>query len=330
MIKRAATAILVIFALAATVAGCSEPAPADRPLVMGAPDTPTMTVMAHIYAGALRNAGSAVSPTVERGDYRTLLDDMDATSVDVFPAFSGLLLDQLAPQLAPATAEDVYKDLNRSLPQGVSVGDATMVSATPQIFVAASTAEATTATDLDDCGTLPAGLPVVVVGTPQASTMDAFAAAGCRFGPTESVDSVRDAVGRVATGRAIGILTPLDVAGDDEQDAASDIRALAAAEKSTTEGGVAQSSSVPSSPAAPSSAAPSSASAESAVVESGPRAQELVPVYRSAAFSRDEVKTLNKVAGELTTADLAALAREAIAGARPADLANEWLAEHGL
>ncbi len=146
VIKRAATAILVILALAATVAGCSEPAPADRPLVMGAPDTPTMTVMAHIYAGALRNAGSAVSPTVERGDYRTLLDDMDATSVDLFPAFSGLLLDQLAPQLAPATAEDVYKDLNRSLPQGVSVGDATMVSATPQIFVAAAAGAAFLAT----------------------------------------------------------------------------------------------------------------------------------------------------------------------------------------
>lgn len=324
VIKRAATAILVILALAATVAGCSEPAPADRPLVMGAPDTPTMTVMAHIYAGALRNAGSAVSPTVERGDYRTLLDDMDATSVDLFPAFSGLLLDQLAPQLAPATAEDVYKDLNRSLPQGVSVGDATMVSATPQIFVAAAAAEAVTATDLASCGKLPAGLPVVVVGTPEAATMDAFTAAGCRFGPTESVGSVADAVARIATGRAIGILTPLDVAGDDKQDAASDIRALASADKSTTEGGAAQSSS-----AAPSGGA-SGAPQEPADVESGPRAQELVPVYRSAAFSRDEVKTLNKVAGELTTADLAALGREATAGARPADLANEWLAEHGL
>lgn len=322
VIKRAATAILVILALAATVAGCSEPAPADRPLVMGAPDTPTMTVMAHIYAGALRNAGSAVSPTVERGDYRTLLDDMDATSVDLFPAFTGLLLDQLAPQLAPATAEDVYKDLNRSLPQGVSVGDATMVSATPQIFVAAAAAEA--ATDLASCGKLPAGLPVVVVGTPEAATMNAFTAAGCRFGPTESVGSVADAVARIATGRAIGILTPLDVAGDDKPDAASDIRALASTEKSTTEGGAAQSSS-----AAPSGGA-SGAPQEAADVESGPRAQELVPVYRSAAFSRDEVKTLNKVAGELTTADLAALGREATAGARPADLANEWLAEHGL
>ena len=75
-----------------------------------------------------------------------------------------------------------------------------------------------------------------------------------------------------------------------------------------------------STPSAPSSQSP----------QSGPRAQNLVPVYRTAALTRSEVKQINRVAGEITTADLAELARRADAGTKPRDLAAGWLGEHGL
>ncbi|MCX2965002.1 glycine betaine ABC transporter substrate-binding protein [Gordonia aquimaris] len=311
--KRALTAVLTVCALAATLLACSEDTSPGREVTLGAPDSSAMIVMAQVYAGALRHAGSPVSTEIHTGDYRQLLDEMDTLDVDLFPAFSGNLLSRLAPQLEPRTAEEVYTDLNRSLPQGVSVGDATMVTATPQVFVAASTADDGQVSDLADCGRLPADLPVVMIGAPQQGVVAAFAAAGCRFGPVESVDSVSAAADRIASGQAVGVLTPLDVAGDDAEGSVGDIRALRV-----------------SVPDATASATASAAPSATAVVDVGPRPEELVPVYRSAALTLDEVKTMNVVAGEMTTADLATLARAVDTGADPAELAGEWLAEHGL
>lgn len=311
--KRALTAVLTVCALAATLLACSEDSSPGREVTLGAPDSSAMIVMAQVYGGALRHAGSRVASEIHTGGYRQLLDEMDTLDVDLFPAFSGRLLTQLAPQLEPRTAEQVYTDLNRSLPQGVSVGDATMVTGTPQVFVAASMADDRQVSDLADCDRLPVGLPVVMVGAPQQGVVATFTAAGCRFGPVQSVDSVTAAAEQIASGQAVGILTPLDVAGDDAEGKVGDIRALrvsAADIKASTAA----------------SAEPSA----TAAVAVGPRPEELVPVYRSAALTLDEVKTINVVAGEMTTADLATLAREADSGADPADLAAEWLAEHGL
>ncbi|MEE4022519.1 glycine/betaine ABC transporter substrate-binding protein [Gordonia sp. PKS22-38] len=313
MIKRAATAILVACALVVCMAGCSDDESAPRELVLGATDSPAMQVMVRVYAGALRHTGTQVSSEIHTADYRTLLDDMDTTSVDLFPAFSGRLLAQLAPQLTPATADDVFIDLNRSLPQGVSVGDATMVTGTPRLFVASTVADEGEVTDLSDCDRIAAGTPVVVVGAPDQGVIEAFAAAGCRFGAVESVESVPVVVDRVAGGGAVGILTPLDVAGDDAEGAVGDIRALRADQ-----------------PEQPAATGTTPTSREVRVAAVGPRPEQLVPVYRSAAFTLDEVKTINTVAGEMTTADLATLARRAVAGENPDDLANGWLAEHDL
>ncbi len=57
-----------------------------------------------------------------------------------------------------------------------------------------------------------------------------------------------------------------------------------------------------------------------------PRAQDLVPVYRSAALNRAALKQLSRVAGELTTADLADLAARVEGGENPNAVAAAWLA----
>lgn len=321
MITRVATTILATLALVGVIAGCSDQQPSvNRPLVMGAANTPQMAVLAQIYAGALRDSGTEVSSSVRIGDDRKLLDEMDSAQVDLFPAYTGRLLGQLAPELTPVTADDVYTDLNKSLPQGVSVGDATMVSATPQVFVATRSAEQTTGADLADCGRLTAGLPVLVVGAPDETVLREFTAAGCRFGPVESVPSSTEAAARIASGAAVGVMTPLDVAGDSTSGAAA---------SSTAASGTAASTSGPQIRALPPQT-PDTQGGAGATAVVGPRAQQLVPVYRTAAFSRDQVKTVNKVAGELTAADLATLTRRTLAGEHPSDLAGEWLAEHSL
>lgn len=305
---------VVLAAVAAAVvgigvlSGCGGESDAPRALVMGSADTPEMTVMAQVYATVLRGAGAAVSPNIDTGDDAALMAQMQQADVDLFPAFTSALLSQLAPALesptpaptsgAPATGDDVdplYKELSRSLPQDVSVGDPTPVAATPQLFVATSLAAIAGADDLSQCARLPADLPVVVTAEPDAATLAAFTDAGCRLGPVEVVADATAALARAGTGTAVALLTPLQVAGDTASGPAGDVTALAATDSAP-----------------------------------GPRAEVLVPVYRTASLTEDQVKAVNRVAGEITTADLATMADAVRGGASPAVVAGDWVNEHGV
>ena len=55
-----------------------------------------------------------------------------------------------------------------------------------------------------------------------------------------------------------------------------------------------------------------------------------VPVYRAVRFGRTDVKALNKVAGELTPADLADMTRRWQSGQDRVALVDEWLGRHGF
>lgn len=206
----------IMLVITGTIAACSDSShdagPSARLLHVGAGDDQAVRIMAEIYAGALRDVGAPVAAELRRGDDAALLGEMDRARVDLFPAFSGELLTSLAPHITVTGSDEVYEELNRSLPQGVSVGDSTPVSATPQVFVATSLAQSSNVTDLAECGRLPEGLPVAVVGRAQPADMAAFAAQGCRFGPVESVGSPGELIERVGSGQALGVLTALDAA----------------------------------------------------------------------------------------------------------------------
>ncbi|GAC48532.1 glycine betaine ABC transporter substrate-binding protein [Gordonia aichiensis] len=315
----------IMLVITGTIAACSDSShdagPSARLLHVGAGDDQAVRIMAEIYAGALRDVGAPVAAELRRGDDATQLGEMDRARVDLFPAFSGELLTSLAPHITVTGSDEVYEELNRSLPQGVSVGDSTPVSATPQVFVATSLAQSSNVTDLAECGRLPEGLPVAVVGRAQPADMAAFAAQGCRFGPVESVGSPGELIERVGSGQALGVLTALDaaVAVDPTAPHVQALRVPAPTSTATTSDSV-----------APRALGDSGAGDEIPAGANGPRAQNLVPVFRTAALTRSEVKQINRVAGEITTADLAELARRADAGAEPHDLAVGWLGEHGL
>ena len=59
-------------------------------------------------------------------------------------------------------------------------------------------------------------------------------------------------------------------------------------------------------------------------------AGQTVPVYRAVRFGRTDVKALNKVAGELTPADLADMTRRWQSGQDRVALVDEWLGRHGF
>ncbi|AKC38274.1 glycine betaine ABC transporter substrate-binding protein [Mycobacteroides chelonae] len=59
-------------------------------------------------------------------------------------------------------------------------------------------------------------------------------------------------------------------------------------------------------------------------------ANNVVPLYRRNELSEPQVLSLNKVAGELTTGDLAAMTREVSGGADPQRVVDTWLNDHQI
>ncbi|GAA4477483.1 hypothetical protein GCM10023094_19830 [Rhodococcus olei] len=124
---RVARVVAAAATAAAAVAGCApsstltaDPAPAA--VTVGAGASPDSRVLAEIYAGVLRGAGSPVrtEPGLAGGEDLTALD---AGTVTLVPEYTGELLLRLQPGASAITSDEVYEELNRSLPQGLSVSD---------------------------------------------------------------------------------------------------------------------------------------------------------------------------------------------------------------
>ncbi|MFD1811585.1 glycine betaine ABC transporter substrate-binding protein [Rhodococcus gannanensis] len=116
--------------LAAVLGGCSTGSsltddPAPGPITVGAGESAESQVVAEIYAEVLRGTGSPVSTRLGLGAGDTLAM-LDSGEVTLVPEYTGPLLLQLNPNATvtdPADPDEVFAELNRSLPQGLSVSD---------------------------------------------------------------------------------------------------------------------------------------------------------------------------------------------------------------
>lgn len=283
---RALAALVAMLAALATVTACGADDP--PPVLIGSGDSPAMRAAAAVYAVSLTRSGTpATTDGGLVGDDRRLMEATSTGALDLFPAFTGDLLDQLSTAPAAFGGEELLTEVARALPQGVAIGDPTGVSDRPQLLVAAELRDRYGVDTLADCGALPAGLPLTVVaGEIAPDTLEAFA--GCRPGPVQTVADPRAVLDAVTGGRALGVLPALQtaVAADDLEQ----VRAL-----------------------------PS---------DQAPRAQDLVPVYRSAALDKSALRQLSRIAGELNTTELAGLAERVARGEDPTAVAAEWLGGH--
>ncbi|MFF0815448.1 glycine betaine ABC transporter substrate-binding protein [Rhodococcus sp. NPDC003318] len=127
MIGSRTAGALAVVTMAAALVGCApdssltaEPAPAA--ITVGAGQAPDLAVLAEIYAGVLRGTGSPVdtAPGLAQGQDFAALDDGTVTLV---PGYTGPLLQRLQPGATVVDPDDVFEELNRSLPQGLSVSD---------------------------------------------------------------------------------------------------------------------------------------------------------------------------------------------------------------
>lgn len=283
--RRILTALLSSVLAAVLLTACSDE---ETAFVVGHDGTPEMQVAAAVYAGALARTGVAVDSR-DRGESQPrLLDAVASGDLGLFPAFTGSLLEELTPKPTAVTSEDVLADVNRSLPQQVSIGDPALVSNRWQVLARTDDIERGGVKDLADCGRFGReDAALVVTANPPVSVREAVAP--CHTLAVASVGSADELVAKVRAGGAFGLTTAIDLATVEDL---TDVQAI------------------------PSKGAPI--------------AQDLVPVFASGLLGKPQLKALSRVAGELTTADLAQMVREVRGGSSPRAVAGQWLATHSV
>nr|WP_231748730.1 glycine betaine ABC transporter substrate-binding protein [Mycobacterium sp. M26] len=154
--------------LALTLAACGTAPPAPS-LAVGTTADPHTTLLAQLYAAALRSYGTT--------GYVKTLDDplaaLDSGDVSVVPGFSGRLLQAFDPGSAARSDTQVYRAMIGALPEGVAAGDyATSAEDKPALAVTDATAAKWGSRDLtalvQHCAGLTLGAVAGVRGLPGA------------------------------------------------------------------------------------------------------------------------------------------------------------------
>src|ERR1700741_3288914 len=135
-LRRVALAIVALIAVVA--AGCGERA-GPPSVAVGSTSDPESTLIAHLYAAALRFYGSPahVRPVPDP------VSELDSGAVRVAPGFTGRLLERFEPDAAARSDAQVYRAMVSALPEGVAAGDyTTSAEDRPAIAVTERTADA--------------------------------------------------------------------------------------------------------------------------------------------------------------------------------------------
>jgi osmoprotectant transport system substrate-binding protein len=132
--RLAISAVAVGAALA--LAGCSsgnplEPADASGggggsdsgAIVVGSQSYYSNEIIAEIYAQALENAGQKVERKFQIGQRDAYLPAMQDGEVDVFPEYTGNLLQYFSPDTTATLPDEVYAELKDAVPDGLTVLD---------------------------------------------------------------------------------------------------------------------------------------------------------------------------------------------------------------
>ncbi|MEK8070532.1 glycine betaine ABC transporter substrate-binding protein [Rhodococcoides navarretei] len=282
--------------IAGLLGGCSAGAstdPASRPIVVGAGSTDLSQLLAQIYAGGLRSTGTDVEVKEDLGDRADYLAALDRGEVTMVPDLTGDLLRTFDATSSATEAEDVYTELNRSLPAGLSVGD--YATAEDRLAIAVASGNA-----VDDGTTVAEFLrrSDVTVGTVE--------------GEVHPMDVRTEGVGSPSfTGAGFSefmVYPDAQFAVDELNSGAVDALAI----RTASFGPLAKDlTTLPDD-------------------DSVYPAQNVVPLYSNGVLEESALESFSVVAGELTTADLADMIGEVRSGVPSGEVAGRWLGERNL
>jgi osmoprotectant transport system substrate-binding protein len=132
--KRGRLALIGVVAVGAVVAlaGCASGDPLgsgstasseSKTLVVGSQDYYSNEIIAEIYAQALESNGFTVDRQFRIGQREVYLPDIEGGKIDVFPEYTGSLLQALDKTAKGGTADATYSELTAALPKNLSVLD---------------------------------------------------------------------------------------------------------------------------------------------------------------------------------------------------------------
>lgn len=126
---------LAAVAVGATVAlaGCASGDPLDggsdagdgssETIVVGSQDYYSNEIIAELYAQALEENGFTVDRQFRIGQREVYIPEIESGAIDVFPEYTGNLLQFYVPDTTATTSDDVYAELEGALPEGLRVLD---------------------------------------------------------------------------------------------------------------------------------------------------------------------------------------------------------------
>jgi len=200
--RLALTAAVVGAALA--LSGCASGDPLDSgstsgtgagsgdsdTIVVGSQAYYSNEIIAEIYAQALENAGLTVERRFQIGQRDAYIPALEDGEVDVFPEYTGNLLQFYDKETTATKAEDVYAALQDALPEGLTVLDQSTASDQDSYTVTKAFADQYSLTSIADLADV--DVPLTLGGPPELEQRP--------YGPTGLKDKYGIDVSFTATG----------------------------------------------------------------------------------------------------------------------------------
>ena len=102
------------------LSGCAADTAGGETIVVGSQAYYSNEIIAEIYAQALENEGFTVERQYQIGQRDAYLPELESGAVDLFPEYTGNLLQYYAPDTSATQADDVYGELQDALPEGLT------------------------------------------------------------------------------------------------------------------------------------------------------------------------------------------------------------------
>ena len=129
-------------------------------IIVGSQDYYSNEIIAEAYAQALEGAGFTVERQLRIGQREVYMPEIEAGAIDVFPEYTGNLLQYLDQNASAHTSEEVYAALQTALPMGLRALDQAPAADQDSYVVTADFAQAHSLTSIGDlagAGTLTLG-----------------------------------------------------------------------------------------------------------------------------------------------------------------------------
>lgn len=270
----------------------SSASSAATTLAVGSQDYYSNEIIAETYAQALEAAGYTVDRQFRIGQREVYMPEIQSGSIDVFPEYTGNLLQYLDSTATATKAEDVYAALTKAMPSGLRVLDAAPATDQDTYVVTKEFADAHSASSIGDL----TGVEGLVLGGNSELETRPYGPEGLAsvYGVNVTFTPIEDSGGAL-TLKALrdGSVQLVDVYSADPALASSDLVALTDPEGMFL-------------------------------------ASQVVPVV-SSRVDGDAAAVINTVSAALDPADLVEMNRQSTQDAASASaIAKKWLAAEGI